>query len=90
MRNKLKLIEPVPIDDDLCAGVALIEDADVGARFVLFARRTCYETGTVEAVVKRKIIVPVASICPAIELALHYLVRHGLPIPDPPPLRLVR
>lgn len=54
----LRLIEPVPIDDDLCSNLALIEDVSGLARLVYCASQTCYETGDALLVVKRKIVIP--------------------------------
>lgn len=59
--NELRLTEPVPIDDDLCSGIALIEEIDAGVRLVLFARQTVYETGETVHVVKRKIVLPLEA-----------------------------
>lgn len=56
--DALRLIEPVPIDDDLCAGLALIEDVGVGFRLVYYSRQTCYETGESMNVIKRKLVIP--------------------------------
>lgn len=69
------LIEPVPIEDDLCSGLALIEDVDLGLRFVLFHRQTCYETGETVLVVKRKIVLPVSAVRPALEYVAGHLAR---------------
>src|SRR5262247_4824601 len=39
--ENLPLVEPVPIEDELCSGLALIEDvAGVAARFVLYHTQT--------------------------------------------------
>jgi hypothetical protein len=32
--ESMKLIEPVPIEDDLCTGLAMIEDVELGGRLV--------------------------------------------------------
>lgn len=53
-----RLIEPVPIDDDLCSELALIEEVNGLARLVFCARQTCYETGDILMVVKRKVVIP--------------------------------
>lgn len=74
----LQLVEPIPIEDDLCTGLGLIEDLDCCARFVLFARQTMYETGEVIYVVKRKIILPYEAIVPGIEMATTFLARRAL------------
>jgi hypothetical protein len=57
--ESLPLVEPVPIDDELCSGLALIEDvAGVAARFVLYHTQTLYEVGATVFVVKKKIVMP--------------------------------
>lgn len=76
MRNaRNSLIEPVPVDDDLCTELALIEDLGWGARFVLVSQQTCYEAGTPVCVVKRKIALPYAAIRPAIGMAIAFMGR---------------
>jgi hypothetical protein len=76
MGQQLKLIEPVPIDDDLCTGLALIEDVSgLGARFVLYAEQTLYESGDTVCAVKRKIVVPYAAIRPGLQLTAGFLAR---------------
>lgn len=72
------LTEPVPIEDDLCTGLALIEDVELGARFVLFAKQTCYESGSTVLVVKRKIVLPLPAIVTGVEMTLGFLARRGL------------
>jgi hypothetical protein len=74
----LPLIEPVPIDDDLCTGLAMVEDADVGARFVFYARQTSYEAKRAQVlVVRRKIVLPIEAIMPALELAVRFTAQIG-------------
>jgi hypothetical protein len=73
----LQLTEPVPIDDDLCTGLALIEDIELGARFVIYAEQTCYETGEPMQVVKAKIVLPFSAIRPAVEMTLAFLARRA-------------
>lgn len=72
-----RLVEPVPVDDDLCTRLALIEDIGFGARFVLTHEQTCYESGTTLTVVKRKIILPKDAIMPGIEMTLAFLAQRG-------------
>jgi hypothetical protein len=62
----LPLIEPVPIDDDLCTGIARVEDLGFAARLVLYTDQTSYETGQTVHVVKRKIVLPPSALPPAI------------------------
>lgn len=71
----MKLIEPVPIDDCLCTELVMIEDLGFGARFVVANRQTCYEAGTPIAVVKQKIVLPYASIQPAVVMTVDFLGR---------------
>lgn len=74
--DNLPLIEPVPIDDDLCTGLAAIETISAGiARFVFFSRQTMYETGTEMLVVKRKIVQPVEAIALNVEMAIRFLAH---------------
>jgi len=62
-RTSLNLIEPVPIDDDLCTGIAAVEDLGFGSRLVFYAEQTCYEAGGQRVnVVKRKIVLPAAAV----------------------------
>ncbi len=88
--NGLRLVEPMPVEDDLCSGLALIEDLDMGARFVLYARQTLYETGDTMNVVKRKIVLPTSAIGPGLEMAGRYLAKRAVRIPGAALLRLVR
>lgn len=73
--HNLSLIEPVPIDDDLCSGLAQIEDVGLGARFVFFARQTSYEAAAQVLVVKRKIVLPLDVIIPSLETAIAFLAH---------------
>jgi hypothetical protein len=44
LADTLPLIELVPIDDELCSGLALIEDVSgIAARFVFYHAQTLYE-----------------------------------------------
>lgn len=71
------ITEPVPIDDDLCSELALIEDLEFGARFVLVARQTLYETGERELVVKRKIVLTDAAIGRSFNMLLRWMGKRG-------------
>lgn len=86
----LRLVEPVPIEDDLCTGLGLIENIGLGARFVLYAEQTCYETGGPLLVVKRKIVLPTHAIRPGIELALSYLTNRAKMVACAELMQLVR
>lgn len=69
----VSLIEPVPIEDDLCTELALIEDLGYGARIVLSHTQTCYETGESVRVVKRKIVLPLSAVGPGVQMMLRFL-----------------
>jgi hypothetical protein len=88
--DNLQLIEPVPIDDDLCTGLAMIEDLGHAARFVLYARQTCYESGATVFVVKRKLVVPIEAIGPGVDMTLRFLARREPGATGRRLLRLVR
>lgn len=74
-KAELPLTEPVPIDDDLCTKLALIEDLDFGARFVVAAHQTVYETGGQILAVKRKIVLPYSAIGPALEMTVRFMAQ---------------
>lgn len=76
--TSIRLIEPVPVEDDLCTGLAMIEDLGFCARFVLFHQQTCYETGRDVCVVKRKIVLPIVAIQPGLEMAAGFLGRRAI------------
>jgi hypothetical protein len=84
------LIEPVPVDDDLCTRLALIEDLGFAARFVLVHDQTCYEANSTMCVVRRKIVLPYAEIPPGIEMALGFMARRAALVAGHRLLRLVR
>jgi hypothetical protein len=84
------LIEPVPIEDDLCTGLALIEDVGFGGRFVLYARQTCYESASTVLVVKRKIVLPLSAILPGIEMATRFIARRAAACAGERLMQLVR
>lgn len=86
----LRVTEPVPIDDDFCTELLVIEDAGPCARFVVVARQTCFEDGTISMVVKRKIVLPPEAIFPAIEMTLAYMARRFAQLARAGFLRLVR
>jgi hypothetical protein len=86
----LTLIEPVPVDDDLCTGLAMIEDLGFGARFVCYHRETIYETGESICVVKRKIVLPMEAIVPGVEMTLRFLGRRAVVVAGSGLLRLVK
>jgi hypothetical protein len=94
--TELRLIEPVPVDDDLCVRLALIEDLGHAARFVVAQRQTCYESGSPILVVKRKIVLPYFGAQPgdgarpAVEMTLAFLARRAALIPGETLLRLVK
>jgi hypothetical protein len=76
--ESLPLVEPVPIEDELCSGLALIEDvAGIAARFVLYHTQTLYEVGTTVFVVKKKIILPYAAIPFGVKMTAEFMARRG-------------
>ena len=76
--ESLPLVEPVPIDDELCSGLALIEDvAGVAARFVLYHTQTLYEVGATVFVVKKKIILPYAAIPFGVRMTAEFMARRA-------------
>lgn len=85
------LIEPWPIEDEFCCGLARIEDLGETARFVLYTERTLYECGneTVQCV-RAKVILPLSAIRPGIEMTLAFLARKAAKAAGDRLLRLVR
>lgn len=76
--ENIALVEPVPIEDELCSGLARIEDvAGIAARFVLFHTQTLYEVGATACVVKRKIVLPYEAIRPGFEMAADFMARRA-------------
>lgn len=73
----LRIIEPVPIDDDLCSELAVIEDLEFGARFVLVAEQTIYESGDKVMALKRKIVLTDAAIGRALNMTLRWVARRA-------------
>lgn len=78
----LALIEPVPVEDDLCTQLALIEELGFAARFVLVQQQTCYETGQPIVVVKRKIVMPYAAARDSINMSAAFFDRRSTPPPS--------
>lgn len=58
MTGPLRLIEQVPIDDDLVTALSHVEDLGFGGRLVFYTIQTCFESGETLRIVKRKIVVP--------------------------------
>ena len=76
--ESLPLVEPVPIEDELCSGLALIEDvAGVAARFVLYHTQTLYEVGATIFVVKRKIVMPYTAIPYGVKMTAEFMARRA-------------
>jgi hypothetical protein len=76
--ENLPLVEPVLIEDELCSGLALIEDvAGVAARFVLYHRQTLYEVGATVFVVKKKIVVPYTAIPYGVKMTAEFMSRRA-------------
>jgi hypothetical protein len=70
---ELRLVEPVPIEDELCTGVAVIEDLGFGARYVIYNAQTLYETGERVCVVKRKLVFPWDGITAGHDLTAQFM-----------------
>lgn len=89
--EKIPLIEPTPVEDDFCSGLARIEDVGGCARFVLYSEQTLYEAGeqTIRAV-RRKIVLPISAIGPGVDMALAYMARRVVTIAGGRLLRLVK
>lgn len=85
------LIEPYPIEDEFCCGLARIEDLGGNARFVLYTEQVLYEFGaeTVK-VVRAKVILPLEAIRPGVEMTLGFLARKAARAAGDKLLRLVR
>jgi hypothetical protein len=76
--ENLPLVEPVPIEDELCSGLALIEDvAGVAARFVLYHTQTLYEVGATVFVVKKKIVMPYTAIPYGVKMTAEFMARRA-------------
>ncbi len=74
--DNIALVEPVPIEDELCSGLARIEDvAGIAARFVLYHMQPIYEVGATAFVVKRKIVLPYQSIPPVVDMVTDFMSR---------------
>ncbi len=72
------MMEPVPIEDELCSGLAWIEDvAGFAARFWLYHTQTLYEVGATAFVVKKKIILPYAAIPFGVRMTAEFMARRA-------------
>lgn len=71
------LVEPVPVDDDLCSRLALIEDLGFAARFVLVQDQTCFEARAVVSVVKRRIVMPYEVIPQTLDMCADFMARRA-------------
>jgi hypothetical protein len=71
----LPLVEPVPIDDDLCSAIALIEPVWIGARLVFVAEQTCHESGSRVLQIKRKVVLPLEALEQICAMALRHVVK---------------
>ena len=83
MGQRLRLIEPVPIEVDLVTGLSHVEDTGFGGCLVFYRTERCYESGELLHVVKRKIAVPRPGIDAGAELVRSYIAGLG-------PLRVVK
>ncbi len=88
--GEVSLIEPVPIEDVYCSGLARIEDLGSEARFVLYTNQVLYEAGDTEArVVKVKVVLPLSAIKEGVEMTLAFLARKAVTAAGHHLLRLV-
>lgn len=91
MMDDIALIEPYPVMDEFCCGLARIEDLGDAARFVLFSEAVQYEDGNrAVKIVAKKIILPNYAIKPAVELAGRYVARKAARIAGRRLMELVR
>jgi hypothetical protein len=61
--ERVALIEPVPIEDDLVTALSHVEEVGGwGGRLVFYHRQTCAETGAAIFVVKRKLVIDLAGL----------------------------
>lgn len=87
----MPLIEPVPVEDEFCCGLACIEELDGAARFVLYTDQVRYEDdGRPIRVVRKKIILPLSAIGPGVEMTLGFLARRAARAAGDKLLRLVK
>lgn len=85
------LIEPVPIIDHFCCGLARIEDLGGEARFVLYTDQVIYEAGNAPArVVNLKVVLPLSAIKEGVEMTLGFLARKAMRAAGDHILRLVK
>jgi len=76
LADKLPLIEPVPVDDELCSGLAMIEDVSgIAARFVFYHTQTIYEAGASAFVVKKKVVLPYGAIPFGAKMTAEFMAR---------------
>ena len=76
LQDSLPLIEPVPVDDELCSGLALIEDVSgVATRFVFYHTQTIYEAGASAFVVKKKVVLPYGAIPFGAKMTAEFMAR---------------
>lgn len=84
MSESLRLIEPIPIEDDFISGLwPEIEDLGFGARLTYYATQWCHESRETVHVVKRRIVAPREVLQRAHPIVRAYLCRRK-------PLHLVR
>lgn len=75
------LTEPFPVEDDYCAGLAVVEAVGPCARFVLFTTQTCWEAGGQTVyLVKRKIVMPIEAIPSGLEMTTAFLARRAMAV----------
>jgi hypothetical protein len=85
------ITEPVPIEDDFCMGLAMIEDLGANVRFVLTSDQTCFEASNQKVcVVKRKIVIPWEAFPQMRAVMGEFLARRALMLGHGRLVRLVR
>lgn len=88
--NGLPVVEPVPVEDKICSGLAFIEDMGWGARFVLVSVQRLYEGDQQQICsVKEKIVLPTNAIRPGISMASDFIARKVVRVAGSHLLRLV-
>lgn len=82
------LIEPVPVDYELCTALSHVEDFGFGGCLVFYLKHTCPETGSTLHTIKRKIVIPHEGLVLGNAIVRAFIER--TPRPEEPQLRLVK
>lgn len=79
MSEDAPLLEPVPVEHEYCSGLLEIEDLGSNACFVLFINQKLYEAGGQQVrLIKKRIVLPLSAIEPAVTMTLAYLARKAV------------